>query len=681
MSNKRFGTFDASTNTSDIRLANGTTAQRPGTPLSAQARFNSDFNRLEFYDGTAWAAGSSVFKRVRATETLAFVVDRSFDSTLTKLNSATPVTFTTVLAASDFEDGFKFSVENIGTDAWTFNPQGAETINGQTTMQVPSGYFATFYCDGSNWYVTIARQNSTGNSVRDFFTAGGDPALIENLSGESGTSGWSLYNDNSFYVTDGTGGVVTAGFTWTTTALSPISGTQSFLLTKPAALCFGQGVSYDFQISGNFRDTIWSIDLSFKYVTGIERLDNVRIFIYDVDNAQYLQPSPHELIQTAPDGQVSFYSGSFVATTATNYRLCIHCTARHADAFSLQIDDIVIRQGAQKLLNKYADNFAAVGMGQPFERRSSDNLAVSTADRTGNIVYANRVAKPFYAILNGASINIMSMNTATLSWEVGTSTATAAASLPGGIYCPINNVIYFLTAGTPATIKRYDVTANNWLADLTIAGQTLGANGVQGCYVPSVNGIYFTTTGGGNLNLQALNCATNTFTVAATIAGATQGLSAIYISSTDRVMFTSGAATNVYVANPQTNTLVATIATAAPQTARSTIWSEKANLIFAGAGRVINPNTNTVVYTNVWTTDPALQGHVGYSPFTNQIIAADITAAAAKFICRVNLSASNYSFVSSNLIPSNLSNRAVCSASSYIPQLGMSGGPLAILFR
>lgn len=172
MANKKFGTFDASTNTSDIRIAQGTIVQRPA-PLQGQLRYNTDFNRLESFDGNAWISNDSVFKRTRATETLTFVVDQTFDNTLTKLNAASTTIFNTVLAASSFEDGFKFSVENIGTGTWTFNPSGGETINGQLTMDVPAGYFATFYTDGANWFILIARTKQLGDSLKDLFSYGG----------------------------------------------------------------------------------------------------------------------------------------------------------------------------------------------------------------------------------------------------------------------------------------------------------------------------------------------------------------------------------------------------------------------------------------------------------------------------------------------------------------------------
>jgi hypothetical protein len=37
-----------------LHLPKGTTAQRPGSPVSGMMRFNTDLNCSEFYNGTAW---------------------------------------------------------------------------------------------------------------------------------------------------------------------------------------------------------------------------------------------------------------------------------------------------------------------------------------------------------------------------------------------------------------------------------------------------------------------------------------------------------------------------------------------------------------------------------------------------------------------------------------------------
>jgi len=49
------GTFTVSA-TDAIKIASGTTAQRPGTPATAQLRFNTTLTKFEGYNGTGWTS-------------------------------------------------------------------------------------------------------------------------------------------------------------------------------------------------------------------------------------------------------------------------------------------------------------------------------------------------------------------------------------------------------------------------------------------------------------------------------------------------------------------------------------------------------------------------------------------------------------------------------------------------
>lgn len=60
----------------------------------------------------------------------------------------------TAAAASVLGDGFSFTFTNDGTGVVTFNPQGAETVNGFTTWACNPGEGFDARCDGTNWFVT-----------------------------------------------------------------------------------------------------------------------------------------------------------------------------------------------------------------------------------------------------------------------------------------------------------------------------------------------------------------------------------------------------------------------------------------------------------------------------------------------------------------------------------------------
>ncbi len=64
--NVGIGNFSATTpsvaldvrTTDAVKLPNGTTAQRPASPLAGATRFNSDIKALEYYDGTQWVSSN-----------------------------------------------------------------------------------------------------------------------------------------------------------------------------------------------------------------------------------------------------------------------------------------------------------------------------------------------------------------------------------------------------------------------------------------------------------------------------------------------------------------------------------------------------------------------------------------------------------------------------------------------
>ena len=49
------GTFTVSA-TDAIKIASGTTAQRPGSPAAGQLRYNTTLNKFEGYNGTVWSS-------------------------------------------------------------------------------------------------------------------------------------------------------------------------------------------------------------------------------------------------------------------------------------------------------------------------------------------------------------------------------------------------------------------------------------------------------------------------------------------------------------------------------------------------------------------------------------------------------------------------------------------------
>lgn len=95
------------TATDAIKIASGTTAQRPGTPATAQLRFNTTLTRFEGYNGTAWTAvgggatgggQDTVFYENGQTVTTSYTITSNFSASSTgpiTINSSVTVTVPT----------------------------------------------------------------------------------------------------------------------------------------------------------------------------------------------------------------------------------------------------------------------------------------------------------------------------------------------------------------------------------------------------------------------------------------------------------------------------------------------------------------------------------------------------------------------------------------------------------
>jgi len=74
-------------------------------------------------------------------------------------------TFTvTGTAAATLGDGFVFTLTNSGAGVITFDPNGAETVDGASTDTVAAGESKTYYCNGTLWR-SVAMKKTTVTSV------------------------------------------------------------------------------------------------------------------------------------------------------------------------------------------------------------------------------------------------------------------------------------------------------------------------------------------------------------------------------------------------------------------------------------------------------------------------------------------------------------------------------------
>lgn len=146
---------------------------------------------------------------------------------------------------------------------------------------------------------------------------------------------------------DGTGGIQTVA-NITTTAVSPLVGANSFLLTHPASNVQGEGWSYDFTIDAAYQAKVLQISFDYivnsgTFVAGSPSADSdITVWIYDKTNNVLIQPSSYKLLSQSATVSDKFNATFQTASNSTSYRLIFHNATTSAAAFTLRMDSVTI---------------------------------------------------------------------------------------------------------------------------------------------------------------------------------------------------------------------------------------------------------------------------------------------------------------------------------------------------
>jgi trimeric autotransporter adhesin len=257
--------------------------------------------------------------------------------------------------------------------------------------------------------------NSTYRTLQTNFLDGTQsiPNYIGNGKATNATTaGWATYADAAGTApVDGTGG--SPNVTISTSSSSPLSGDNSFTLVKDAANRQGQGWSYDFTIASSDQAKVLQIQFDYlissgTFVAGSSTTDSdVTCWIYDVTNAQVIQPSTFRLYSNSATTSNTSIGNFQTASNSTSYRLIFHVGSTSASAYTLKVDSVSVSP------TQYV-------YGSPItDWQSYTPTFTGFGTVTGNETQWRRV---------GSDVEIRSKFTA------GTSTATEArVSLPSGL--------------------------------------------------------------------------------------------------------------------------------------------------------------------------------------------------------------------------------------------------------
>jgi hypothetical protein len=151
-----------------------------------------------------------------------------------------------------------------------------------------------------------------------------------------------LANGGDTSPTDGTGGTA-VGVTLTRNTVLPLIGVADFDLAKDTFSREGMGVSTDFSIDNRDKGNLIEVRFTYSGTAGmiLGGSSDVRVWIYDITNANLIQIAPRYTIKGPTIADLNF-SGTFLASaTSLNYRLILHIGTSNTTAWDFYFDGVV----------------------------------------------------------------------------------------------------------------------------------------------------------------------------------------------------------------------------------------------------------------------------------------------------------------------------------------------------
>lgn len=178
-------------------------------------------------------------------------------------------------------------------------------------------------------------------------TGGGSINLItDGNADDASASIFVPYADTGIYPVDGVGG--SPSVTTSVTSTSPLSGTKSYLLTKPAAGVQGQGWAVTVPIDLAYRGK--SLKISFDYLLDSgafnpgSSIGNGDIIwtCYDITNSKLVEPSNIKMFASSTTVADKFEATVQFDVNCTSFRLIGHIGSVNAGLTVLKLDNVTV---------------------------------------------------------------------------------------------------------------------------------------------------------------------------------------------------------------------------------------------------------------------------------------------------------------------------------------------------
>lgn len=350
------------------------------------------------------------------------------------------------------------------------------TLDGQASAPSnPSAGYYKVYVDDTTSKLQLLDSSGTVTTVGS--GSGGAQNFITNGDAEAATTGWATYADAAgTSPVDGTGGSPTV--TWTRSTSSPLTGLASFLFTKDAANRQGEGASYDFDIERADQAKVCRIDFDYEVASGTYADGDLTVWLYDVTNAQLIQPSASSILNAVGPQKkqpLSFQTNS----NSTSYRLIIHVASTSASAYTVKFDNVSVTRESisQGTVNTASVAYTPTGgwtsnttysarwsqIGEDMEVRA--RIALSGAPTSATFTMSLPSGKvidfakmPAGALTNLESVGIANIYDATGNRYVG----VVSINDQGSIRIQPDNVTSVVTQAVPFTFASGDTIELNF---------------------------------------------------------------------------------------------------------------------------------------------------------------------------------------------------------------------------
>lgn len=261
-----------------------------------------------------------------------------------------------------------------------------------------------------------------GSNLTAIGTGSGGINFINSQISEGATvTGVTVYADSPGTAPiDGFGG--SPASTLVVSSDTSLVGTKNLLWTKSAANRQGEGFSIAFSIDAAFQSKPCTISAFYKIASGTYASGDLTVWMYDVTNAQVIQPSAYSILNNTGVGEIKceFQTNS----NSTSYRLIVHTSSTSAVAYALRFDSIAVspityNTGSVVDDWKPATLTPSAGFGTPtnqfyFLRREGDSAFFKGTFKAGTV--AGTTAS---IALSGLTIDSSKLPTTTNKTKVG----------------------------------------------------------------------------------------------------------------------------------------------------------------------------------------------------------------------------------------------------------------------